>query len=289
MGREVRRVPADFKWPLNKVWNGFLMPDELHSTQCHKCGGHGLNAATRVIADSWYDQAGFVMVAHKFEDHVTDAEIAEQVRKAGGRWTYRYYCDRDGKPAERPPWKIVGDCREWSHDLTQDEVQLLFDEGRFYRLKEKGVCPTAAEINEAYQRGMGHDAINMWICVKARAKRQGVYGQCEHCNGEGRLWRDAEHKRLNEEWESTPPPEGPAYQIWETVSEGSPVSPAFLKPEELARWMTNNDTSITNGTGYDGWLTFIKKCGYAPTMAGMGGNFKSGVEAIVEMKDREDQ
>ena len=27
----------------------------------------------------------------------------------------------------------------------------------------------------------GHDAINRWICVKARAKHLGIYGHCEHC------------------------------------------------------------------------------------------------------------
>ena len=27
MGREIRRVPLDFDWPLNTVWEGFLTPD----------------------------------------------------------------------------------------------------------------------------------------------------------------------------------------------------------------------------------------------------------------------
>lgn len=286
MGREVRRVPADFNWPLNKVWHGFKMPDELHSQQCYHCGGQGVNAATRVLSDSWYDQAGFVMVAYQFAPHITDAEIAKMVHDLGGRWTYRYGQDRNGNVAERPPWKIIGDYRGWQHDLTQDEVQLLFDEGRFYRLKEKGVCPTAAEINEAYQHGMGHDAINMWICVKARAQRMGIYGHCEHCKGEGRLWRDEEHKRLNNEWESTPPPEGPAYQIWETVSEGSPVSPAFMKPEDLARWMVRNDSSVTSGTTFDGWVKFITKVGFAPSAIGVGDDIKSGVQALTEEDDQ---
>lgn len=25
MGREVRRVPVDFDWPINKVWKGYLI------------------------------------------------------------------------------------------------------------------------------------------------------------------------------------------------------------------------------------------------------------------------
>jgi hypothetical protein len=34
MGREVRRVPLDFEWPLNKVWEGFLND---HYVECPDC------------------------------------------------------------------------------------------------------------------------------------------------------------------------------------------------------------------------------------------------------------
>ena len=38
MGREIKRVPLDFDWPLNKTWEGFLNP---HYKQCRWCLGEG--------------------------------------------------------------------------------------------------------------------------------------------------------------------------------------------------------------------------------------------------------
>src|ERR1051326_5241009 len=34
MNHEVKRVPLDFGWPLNKVWEGYLMPDSLKERPC---------------------------------------------------------------------------------------------------------------------------------------------------------------------------------------------------------------------------------------------------------------
>lgn len=38
MGREIRRVPLDFDWPLNERWKGFVNP---HYIECEACGGRG--------------------------------------------------------------------------------------------------------------------------------------------------------------------------------------------------------------------------------------------------------
>jgi hypothetical protein len=43
-------------------------------------------------------------------------------------------------------------------------------------------------------------------------------------------------------WRPTEPPSGEGYQLWEIVSEGSPVSPVFALPEELAQWCAKNAT-----------------------------------------------
>lgn len=42
MGRELRRVPLDFSWPLKKVWDGYLNP---HYKKCPHCTGNGYTAA----------------------------------------------------------------------------------------------------------------------------------------------------------------------------------------------------------------------------------------------------
>jgi hypothetical protein len=40
------------------------------------------------------------------------------------------------------------------------------------------------------------------------------------------------------------PPEGEGFQLWETTSEGSPVSPVFESLEELCEWCADNATTF---------------------------------------------
>jgi len=63
------------------------------------------------------------------------------------------------------------------------------------------------------------------------------------------------------------PPSGPGWQMWETVSEGSPVSPVCKSSEDLAHWLTENigERDITHGTSYDTWLKMIH-VGWAPSL-----------------------
>jgi len=149
---------------------------------------------------------------------------------------------------------------QWQHNITQDEADALWEVGRLtYDFKEK---PTAAQVNEWSHHGMGHDCCNRWTLIKTRAKRLGVYGECEYCNGEEGIFGDAEHKRLYLEWceKSVDPPEGPGFQVWETTSEGSPVSPVFATPEELADWCEGNVSIFGTSTFISKaeWLDFVK-------------------------------
>ncbi|WP_394831687.1 hypothetical protein LVJ94_34760 [Pendulispora rubella] len=199
MGREVRRVPLDFDWPLNKVWKGFLCP--YRSAHCVACGGTGLNPATKQISDDFYGLA---------------------------------------KPKRR-----------WVNAITQDEVQALVDEDRLgafthtfvqgqYVKKDPPYVPTAREVNAWSRQGLGHDTVNQHILVRTRAKRLGVYGLCEVCTGEGELWPDDDTRKKAEAWEPEPPPPGVGWQLWETVSEGSPISPVFATSNELVDWLCAN-------------------------------------------------
>lgn len=74
------------------------------------------------------------------------------------------------------------------------------------------------------------------------------------------------------------------YQLWQNVSEGSPVSPVFKKAEDLAKWLVENDDTETKGTTYQAWLKMIKEEGSCPTgiMSSQDG-VKSGM-ALYEKK-----
>ena len=47
--------------------------------------------------------------------------------------------------------------------------------------------------------------------------------------------------------------------MWETTSEGSPMSPVFATPEELADWLSETGASLFGGTTAqrDQWLKII--------------------------------
>lgn len=68
--------------------------------------------------------------------------------------------------------------------------------------------------------------------------------------------------------------------MYEDTSEGTPISPAFATPEELARWLADNNASAFADltASYAAWLRMIQ-AGWAPSAVGMGGRFMSGVEA----------
>lgn len=77
----------------------------------------------------------------------------------------------------------------WCNRITQDEVDALWAAGRLKHDFEGK--PTAAQVNLWESgKGLGHDAINRWICVETRCRRLGVWGECEDCGGDGFIFTE---------------------------------------------------------------------------------------------------
>lgn len=57
------------------------------------------------------------------------------------------------------------------------------------------------------------------------------------------------------------------YQMYETCTEGTPISPVMDTPENLARWLVDNKASAFADmeASYEHWLAMIK-AGWAPSM-----------------------
>lgn len=201
MHRTLKRVPLNFQWPLDQVWKGYMNPYP-GKVRCKYCEGTGLNPASKQVNDDYYD------------------------------------------------FEHTG--RRWKNNITQDEVQALVDRHRLmdfthvwtrgegWKRRDDGYIPTAEEVNEASHRGHVHDSINCWILVQVRCERLGVWGTCKICKGKGRKFPPRVSRHKHNAWREYEPPTGPGYQLWETVSEGSPISPVFATPEELARWVSDN-------------------------------------------------
>ena len=103
-------------------------------------------------------------------------------------------CDGSG---QNPETKKIADAfydfgetgKRWCDNITQDEAGALVAAGRFPRShRDRSTGVTAEEFNKENRpgsRGIGHDAINRCILVETRAKRLGVWGECEVCGGHG--------------------------------------------------------------------------------------------------------
>lgn len=138
------------------------------------------------------------------------------------------------------------------YNLEQYEVDALWEEGRLRDFKEK---PTVQEVNHWAKQGFGHDSLNEWICARVHAEKHGYDQLCPYCHGNGYI-RDEE---AFQNWKKTEPEDGEWYQLWEDTSEGSPKTPAFKTPEELAQYCADNKISIfaKDTLTYNEWLSFI--------------------------------
>lgn len=82
----------------------------------------------------------------------------------------------------------------------------------------------------------GHDGIDRWTATKKVQEAASLpedWGVCRTCGGDA---IDPAVKEAYKAWEPVNPPSGEGWQIWETVSEGSPITPVFATAEELADW-----------------------------------------------------
>ena len=103
---------------------------------------------------------------------------------------------------------------------------------------------------------LGHDSIDHWHATKAIILAAGcdpnTWGRCVVCGGEG---IDPVHKANYEAWTKVDPPAGEGYQVWETVTEGSPISPVFSTDGTCIAWLIDQGYSATAAHNFvaHGW------------------------------------
>lgn len=70
------------------------------------------------------------------------------------------------------------------------------------------------------------------------------------------------------------------FMMYEHTSEGTPISPAFATPEELARWLADTRASSFGDmtATYEQWLR-VANGGFAPSLVIHDGVMESGVSA----------
>lgn len=294
MGREIRRVSVEFKWPINRVWKGFINPHGWSCTPCKSCKQTGYAPGAKKLYDQWYGYEYFVPSMTGSTPLTPETpEVWEFARRnvQNSPEYYGYGTEAIRKEALRlaTMWNA-----QWHQHLDADDIAALIDGNRLWDftrvprteedklkprwngwLKENnGYIPTPHEVNmAAITSPMLHDSSSAWVCVKAKAQRLGIELTCPKCGGEGSVWSDKDDKKAYENWKPTDPPKGRGWQMWETVSEGSPQTPVFRKPEELVEYLvTHNDYSRKAATN------FVMGSGWVPSGMMVNGTMVSDVE-----------
>jgi hypothetical protein len=247
MGRELKRVPLNFEWEIGKLWSGYVNPHSWH--KCLKCDGMGESEESRQLNNEWY----------AFEDA-----------------HYKPNPFREG---------TLYNATAWSNNLTQEDVDALLEADRLWDFTRvpitdkqreivkqniadgenswlpfnNGYRPTPKEVNEWNMKGMGHDSINAWVCIKARLKREGKPSKCPNCKGSGSNWQHPTAEQQYERWENYDPPTGEGFQLWTTTSEGAPMTPVFETLEALCEFCEAEKVSVfaSNTATKDEWFRML--------------------------------
>lgn len=267
MGRELKRVPLDFKWPIGRIWHGYINPFYgKHSSECIHCEGTGESPEVRKMVARWYGYGPF----HPSEtgsapftpDHPDVRKLAE--------WNVRSY-GKDEAAIQREAQRLCALFNgQWAHHLSQEDVQACWDnnglmhwshcfnkETNRWERKKDAKVPTAKEVND-WSILASLEAPSSHRVIPAAAKRMKVRTKCQHCKGEGVLWDDPKSQWLANRWSKMHPPKGEGYQLWGTTNEGEPMSPVFPTLDALCEWLEPNATTFgSHQTSKENWKQML--------------------------------
>lgn len=177
-----------FSWGLNDLNElvNFYFAINRESKDCPTCAGNSYHPDAQWISESFYSHSS------PFKRQTFREQQAAAIMNSFG--SVHKSAIEYGFPSEEVLAKYGPEFRafcermrtknHWSDDITQDELNILKAEGRV-----RNADATVEQIN-AHQRGrgMGHDAINRCILIRARCERLGVPCACPECNGSGYVY-----------------------------------------------------------------------------------------------------
>lgn len=251
MSREVRRVPLSFTWPLHKTWQGYLMPAELRLPACPDCelGETPARAWLRtlmhrleMLADDGYAQEqGRPLHPWLAEDRYPPTRAVRKPVSDTDRETARKVVAAYEARGAAAPCGVELDAADGSTELVGYDV--LRPSPDILDLVA-GLSGTARErLDRFHLNGSDYRMTKAVITAAGLDERWGI---CATCNGTAEVGTD-EQRAAAEAWQPTEPPEGDGWQLWETVSEGSPSSPVFPDRARLVTWLTTDYQQVGAG------------------------------------------
>lgn len=313
MGREIKRVAVDFEWPMSKTWKGFINPHyDGHCIKCAACDGSGSSPGAKRLHDLWYGHIPFDPRSTGSEPFSETHPIIRATAEHNVKSAPEYYGSGEGaiiREAVRLAKLFNG---SWSHHLDADDVAALLEADRLWDFtrnprtpeqveivkakiaaggnswlpESNGYIPTPKEVNEWSISSFAHDGINSWRVIGAKCKRLGIEPYCDACNGKGSIWDSEENKKICDDWQQEEPPAGDGWQVWETVSEGSPVTPVYSTAEGLIDHLALYGDQWDQKRGDGGWGYERAKAfvgaGWAPSGASKDGKFFESKDFALE-------
>lgn len=229
MGREIKRVPVDFNWPLDEVWEGYLTPEKYQEDPCPDCYkldsyGNRTGGTGSTPASKWVEAALYLI-----------GMMADDIRSQGFAGTEHEFTAYGDNRAKLHPYLVeLQKINVYEHRRPSADILELV----------QGVTGRAGLTAHGRTCGMDPGGDFSRKGLDALKKAAGVdekWGWCPTCNGHGWVEKYPNQRAEGEAWaeEDHGPPVGDGWQVWETVSEGSPISPVFADREDLiARLMS---------------------------------------------------
>ncbi|MEM1225862.1 MAG: hypothetical protein AAGJ40_09195 [Planctomycetota bacterium] len=162
----------------------------------------------------------------------------------------------------------------------------------------KGIRPNGREGYQPMFNELFEDAATVWKqgFAKWQSGERPSYYSLEEGEPEPEFWEYHGGPPGREYYRPWKDDEATWYQVWETVSEGTPVSPPFATKEELIEYLVANGDfwdqkrradSRSHVMSCDPWPrhvaeSFVNGPGWAPSMVADASGLRSGVEALSE-------
>lgn len=173
----------------------FYFSVQLDAKRCPDCEEEGLNEETLRLSKTWYDHDGDG--TNKWCNKISQEEVEALVRAGRISEVCKPTVFIHDNSIESKHYRFDDKTGKWVGWPSDKKVHKFESQMEVVAPE----MPSAEEVNRWSEKDfIGHDAINRWICVKARAERLGVYGNCPRCNGRGRLDLSEPYLVLNIWW-----------------------------------------------------------------------------------------
>lgn len=273
MGRELKRVALDFNWPLGKVWKGFQNPHYKPCPLAQKECFRGYTAAGQWVEGL----ARFIAMLGAEALKAEGAGELQRVHPFVAGWEYAPHRDIPQEDEDR----LRG---------IEDHAEHSLAVARYFRSYVPKLVPLDRSL-ATFVEGLakkpprpGFELFEPYAIEKHLLEAAGLSVEwllCKVCKGTA---LDPAVEQDYDAWKPEGPPAGPGYQVWETVSEGSPVSPVFADPDALIDWLCQPGDKSLQGYSRKAAEQFVKGGGYVPSALIRGGKLLENIEAAGEME-----